>query len=166
MLRFIVGVCAFLVPVAAGAQEKQPVIEEAVLRKAVTKALPVIQKSQQVFYKKNESCVSCHHHNLPALLFPMARDRGIGFDGAVAEEAAGKTFSHLKDLDAIVQGYNFIDEIDDAWKLVAAHAAGVPPSPATSARAQFLASAQRPDGDRNEERPDPDDEAKHQRPSS
>ena len=54
MLRFIVGVWAFLVPVAAGAQEKQPVIEEAVLRKAVTKALPVIQKSQQVFYQKIE----------------------------------------------------------------------------------------------------------------
>lgn len=145
MLRLIVGVCAFLVPVAAGAQEKQPVIEEAVLRKAATKSLPVIQKSQQVFYEK-ESCVSCHHHNLPALLFPMARDRGIDFDAALAGEAAGKTFSHLKDLDAIVQGYNFIDELDDAWKLMAAHAAGVPPNPATSARAQFLASAQRPDG--------------------
>ncbi len=146
MLRLIVGVCAFLVPVAAGAQEKQPVIEEAVLRKAVTKSLPVIQKSQQVFYKKIDSCVTCHHHTLPALLFPMARDRGIDFDGALAGEAAGMTFSPLKDLDAVVQGYNFVDEVADAWELVAAHAAGVPPSPASSAKAQFLASAQRPDG--------------------
>ncbi|MBX9584535.1 MAG: ankyrin repeat domain-containing protein [Gemmataceae bacterium] len=145
MLRPIVVVWACLVPAAAGAQEKQPVIGEAVLRKAVTKALPVIQKSQQVFYQK-ESCVSCHHHLLPALLLPMARDRGIDFDGGLAGEAAGSTFSDLKDLDAAVQGYNFIDEIADAWELVAAHAAGVPPSPATSAKAQFLASAQRPDG--------------------
>src|SRR5438105_5364277 len=47
MLRLIVGVCVFLVPVAAGAQEKQPVIEEAGLRKAVRKALPAIHKSQK-----------------------------------------------------------------------------------------------------------------------
>lgn len=108
MLRLVVGVCAFVVPAAAGAQEKQPVIEEAVLRKAVTRAFPVIQRSQQVFYQK-ESCFSCHHHILPALLLPMARDRGVDFDAALAGEAAGKTFSYLKDLDALVQGYNFID---------------------------------------------------------
>ena len=59
---------------------------------------------------------------------------------------AERTFSYLKDLDAIIQGYDYIDEVDEGWKLVAAHAAGIPPSLSTSASAQFLASAQRPDG--------------------
>jgi len=145
MRRLILAVCASLVPVAAGAQEKSPVIEEEVLRKAVTRSLPIIQKSQQVFFQ-NATCVSCHHHLLPALLLPMARDRGIEVDGALAKEATGNTFSPNKDLDAVVQGSNFIDEKDEGWALMVAHAEGLPPSLATSARAQFLASAQRADG--------------------
>jgi len=70
----------------------------------------------------------------------------VEFDPVVARDVTEKSFSHLKDLDAIVQGYDYIDEVDEAWKLVGAHAAGVPPSLSTSAAAQFLASAQRPDG--------------------
>ncbi|MBI1322717.1 hypothetical protein GC170_05980 [bacterium] len=145
MLRLIFTVCVCLIPVAAGAQEKPPVIEEAVLRKAVTRSLPAIQKSQQVFFQ-NATCISCHHHLLPALMMPMARERGIEFDGALAKEAAEETLSPNKDLDAVVQGSSFIDEKDEGWALMVAHAAGIQPSLATSAKAQFLASAQRPDG--------------------
>ncbi len=145
MIRSLVAwFAAFILVGNATAEQAQP-IETVLLREAATKPLRLIQKSQGVWYE-NATCTSCHHQILPAIAQSVALDRGVEFDAVVARDVAEKSFSHLKDLDAIVQGYDYIDEVDEAWKLVGAHAAGVPPSLSTSAAAQFLASAQRPDG--------------------
>ncbi len=147
MLRYPVG--CFVLLLLAGAvvaEEKPGPVDEATLRQAVTKPIRLIQKSQETWYKKDQTCTSCHHQVLPILVMSAARERSIAFDADLAHDVVVKSFSDLKDLDAIVQGHDYIDEVDEAWKLIAARVAGVPPNLSTSARAQFLASAQRPDG--------------------
>jgi ankyrin repeat protein len=76
----------------------------------------------------------------------LARERGVPVDETVARDATAAAFAFLKDLDASVQGYDFIDIYFNGWELVAAHAAGVAPNLTTAAYAQLIASRQLPDG--------------------
>ncbi|HEV8485299.1 MAG TPA: ankyrin repeat domain-containing protein [Blastocatellia bacterium] len=126
--------------------ERNPgLVEESEIRKACDKSIRLIQHSQVVWSKK-ETCTSCHHQLLPELPLRLARERGVPFDQKVARDATAAAFAYLKDLDAAVQGYDYIDVLFDAWSLVAAHAAGVKPSLSTAAYAQFIAGHQHPDG--------------------
>ena len=146
MLRPLVGCCALvLFAGGAGAQEKPPA-DAAALREAAGKAIGVIQKSQRVWYEKGAACISCHHQNLPILVSAAAAGRGVAFDSAFAGEVAARTFAYVRDLDGAVQGPMYIDDIDEATRLVVGHAAGVPASASTSAAAQALAATQRADG--------------------
>lgn len=122
----------------------KPVAEDE-LRAASAKAIKLIQQSQAVWAKK-ETCNSCHHQLLPEIPIKLARERGVPLDERVARDSTANTFAYLKDLDATVQGYDYIDVVFDGWQLVAAQAAGVRPSLATSATAQFIASRQLSDG--------------------
>jgi ankyrin repeat protein len=115
------------------------------LRAASAKAIKLIQQSQVVWYEK-ETCTSCHHQLLPEIPIKLARERGVPVDEKVARETTANAFAYLKDLDAAVQGYDYIDVLFDGWELVAAQVAGIGPSLATSATAQFIASRQLPDG--------------------
>ncbi len=133
-----------LVPYVSTKEQLKPV-EEAELRTASAKALKLIQHSQVVWYKK-QTCTSCHHQVLPEVTFNLARARGVSFDEAVAQDATARAFAYLKDLDAAVQGYDYIDVIADGWVLTAARAVGISPSFSTTAYAQFIASRQLPDG--------------------
>jgi len=76
----------------------------------------------------------------------LARERGIAFDEKVAHDITSKTFASFKDLDAVVQGYDFIEVGFDGLLLLSAHAAGLPRSLSTDAYAQFIASRQLADG--------------------
>lgn len=131
---------------AVFAQVNPKPIPEKTLREAAAKSLSIIQQSQETWYDKEQTCTSCHHQTLPILIQANALDRGVTIDLKFVWEVAGKSFAYLKDLDAVVQGINFIDDVDESWKLLAAHAAGVPPNHSTSAIAQYLASSQQPDG--------------------
>jgi ankyrin repeat protein len=143
MLRLAMpGFLSLLAITPVWAQTK---IDEAALRAAVVKPMQLVQKSQAAFYKQ-DACNSCHHQILPVLTEAMARSRGVDFDVKFAATVTDKIFSQFKDLDAIVQGQNYIDDISDAWELLAAHSAGVSSSLTTSAMAQAIASAQREDG--------------------
>src|SRR5262245_57595196 len=146
MIRPIVGFGIFVALAAsASAQDKSAPVPEKALRAAAERAIEPMQKSQGVWFE-NRTCFSCHHHFLPELTLALARQHDAKFKAAAAREFSTKTFSYLKDLDAIVQGYDYIDEIDDATRLVAAHAAGIKPDLATDAAARFIAYAQRGDG--------------------
>lgn len=140
-----VGLVALLAVEQSFAEQPSSSIDDATLRAATAKPVQLIQKSQAVFYRK-DSCNSCHHQILPVMMDAVARARGVEFDAKFSDDVMTKMFSQFKDLDAIVQGQNYIDDIGDAWELLAAHAAGVPPNLAISAKAQLLASAQRSDG--------------------
>ena len=120
-------------------------IEEAELRAAAAKAIKLIQQSQAVWAKK-ETCNSCHHQLLPQIPIKLAREHGVALDEKVARDTTANTFAYLKDLDATVQGYDYIDVVFDGWELIAAKMAGVRPNLSTSAAAQFIASRQLPDG--------------------
>jgi ankyrin repeat protein len=120
-------------------------IVPAELRTASARAIKLIQHSQSVWYKK-QTCSSCHHALIPEIPINLAREKGVALDESIAQATTQKSFAFLKDLDAAVQGYNFIDVFFDGWSLVSAHLAGVPPSLSTSAYAQAIASHQRPDG--------------------
>ena len=125
--------------------ERVKPFDEGELRAASARAFKVIQHSQGVWYKK-QTCTSCHHQLLPEIPINLARERGVGFDETVARDTTASAFAYLKDLDAAVQGYDYIDVLFDGWALTAANVAGVGSSPATAAYAQFIASRQLADG--------------------
>jgi ankyrin repeat protein/alpha/beta superfamily hydrolase len=126
------------------AEQVKPVAE-AELRTASAKAIKLIQHSQVVWYQK-QTCTSCHHQLLPEIPLNLARERGVSFDEKIARDSTATAFAYLKDLDAAVQGYDYIDVLFDGWALTTAHAAGIRPSFSTAAYAQFIASRQLADG--------------------
>jgi ankyrin repeat protein len=116
------------------------------IRSAAAKGLALIQSSQNGWYTK-QSCTSCHQQYLPAMAIAEAREHGIPVDEAAARADAAKTFGLLGDFDRAVQYWYVIDPaLDDAQRLLAAHAAGVQPSIVTATYARLLASYQYPDG--------------------
>lgn len=126
-------------------EENLKPVEESELRAASAKAIQLIQHAQGGWYKK-ETCSSCHHQLLPEIPFSLARERGIRLDETAAREATESAFAFMKDLDAAIQGYDYIDIYFNGWLLVAAHAADITPNLTTDAYAQLIASHQRPDG--------------------
>lgn len=132
-------------PVAAPPAYPDKAATETELRAASAKAIKVIQHSQVVWYQR-ETCASCHHQLLPEISFNLARERGVPVDEKIARETTSNAFAFLKDLDGVIQGYDYIDVTFDGWVLTAARLAGVRPSTTTAAEAKFIASRQLSDG--------------------
>src|SRR6476659_647945 len=101
------------------------------IRNAATKNLALSQQSQKHWFEV-QRCDSCHHQYMPALAYRAAREHGIPFDEAIARADAARAFTYA-DLDRAVQ-YSWIIEpaVDDAYRLIAADAAGVRPNLTTS----------------------------------
>ena len=76
-----------------------------------------------------------------------ARDRGIPVDETIARADAVKAFT-FADIDRAIQ-YSYVIEpaMDDAYRMVAAHAAGVKPNLGAAVYARLLISRQNRDGD-------------------
>src|SRR5918993_3760208 len=141
--RFFGALTLLAIPVLASAQS-----EDARVREAAVKGVAAIQKAQSTWYTTNKQvCASCHHQYQPALAYRAARERGITFDEAIARADAVKAFT-FADVDRAVQ-YSYVIEpaMDDAYRLVAAHAAGVPPNLGAAVYARLLISRQNPEGD-------------------
>lgn len=144
VLSFFILAFVLAFPKDATLQTKSQ-IETDELRTASAKAIQRIQYSQKVWYKK-QVCTSCHHQLLPEITLKMARDRGVQLDETVAKKMTTEAFAGLKDLDAVVQGYDYIDVLFDAYALTSASVAGIKPNLSTDAYAQFIASSQHADG--------------------
>jgi ankyrin repeat protein len=116
------------------------------LRDAAAKNLALFQSSQKHWFEV-QRCDSCHHQYQPALAYRAAREHGIPFDEAIARADAAKAFTYA-DLDKVVQ-YSWIIEpaVDDAYRLIAADAAGVRPSLSTAVMARLLMARQNRGGD-------------------
>ena len=121
------------------------VVPENELRASSQKAIAVIQRSQGIWYQRQE-CASCHHQFLPEIPINLARRRGVTIDEKAAQSETGAAFSFLKDLDVAAQGTEFIDVANNGWSLFAAHIAGVKPSITTGIYARLIASRQASDG--------------------
>ncbi len=144
MKRFFGGLALLVTPALASAQGG----DDTHVRAAATKGVAAIQKAQSGWYTANKQvCASCHHQYQPALAYRAARERGIPVDEAIARADAVKAFT-FADIDRAIQ-YSYVIEpaMDDAYRLVAAHAAGVPPNLGAALYARLLISRQNRDGD-------------------
>jgi len=138
----LVAVACF--PAALFGQEVDP--DRA--RDAAARALVAIQKAQAPWYTTNKQvCASCHHQYQPALAYRVARDHGVPFDESIARADATKAFN-FSDIDRAVQ-YTYVIEpaVDDAYRLVAAYAAGVKLNLGAAVYARLLISRQNAQGD-------------------
>ena len=116
------------------------------IRDAATRNLTLFQASQKHWFEV-QRCDSCHHQYQPALAYRSAREHGIPFDEAIARADAAKAFTYA-DLDRAVQ-YSWLIEsaVDDAYRLIAADAAGVRPSLGTAVIARNVMDRQNRGGD-------------------
>ena len=116
------------------------------IRDAAARNLALFQASQKHWFEV-QRCGSCHHQYQPALAYRAAREHGIPFDEAIARADAARAFTYA-DLDKAVQ-YSWVLEpaVDDAYRLIAAEAAGVRPNLATAVTARVLTARQNRGGD-------------------
>ena len=116
------------------------------IRKAVERAIPVLESSASTFVARR-ACVSCHHNILPVLTFHLARERGMKVDPMALAAVEDKTFRSLRDptaLDDAIQATTLADPTpDDSFLLMAAHAAGLPADLTTAVYVRRLARWQR-----------------------
>ena len=122
--------------------------DDARIRAAATRGLAAIQKAQTNWFTSyKQVCSSCHHQYQPALAYRAAREHGIPVDESIARADAVKAFT-FADIDRAVQ-YSYVIEpaMDDAYRMVAAHAAGVEPNLGAAIYARLLISRQNRDGD-------------------
>jgi ankyrin repeat protein len=117
------------------------------LRDAVIKALAPVQKAQEPWFTANKQvCASCHHQYQPSLAYRAARERGVPVNETIARADAVKAFT-FADIDKAIQ-YQYVIEpsVDDAYRMMAAHAAGVAPNLGAAIYARLLISRQNADG--------------------
>jgi ankyrin repeat protein len=145
-MRFWVGLIILCVLVALPLRGQEAHPDQ--LRTAASRALAAIQTAQAPWYTTNKQvCASCHHQYQPALAFRVARDHRVPFDEAIAKADALKAFT-FADIDRAVQYTHVIEPaMDDAYRMVAANAAGVKPNLGAAIYARLLISRQNTDGD-------------------
>ncbi|MBL9131996.1 MAG: terpene cyclase/mutase family protein [Verrucomicrobiaceae bacterium] len=54
--------------------------DEAAIRAAVSKSLPLIERSSKIAIEERSNCFTCHHTGLPVMTFVTARERGFQID--------------------------------------------------------------------------------------
>src|SRR6266853_2224737 len=137
---------AIFVALSSGSSVAAAGADAARLRDAAAKNLALFQQSQQHWFEV-QRCDSCHHQYQPALAYRAAREHGIPFDEMIARADAAKAFTYA-DLDKNVQ-YSWVLEpaVDDAYRLIAADAAGVRPNLSTAVMAKVLTARQNRGGD-------------------
>jgi len=118
-------------------------------RAAVTRALPILQRSAAHFVSQR-ACVSCHHNSLAVLTLRLARQRGFSVDSKTIEAVEARTFRELRNANAFddaVQVASLSDPTpNDSYLLMAARAAGIRPDLTTGVYARRIARWQREDG--------------------
>ena len=118
-------------------------------RAAVTRALPILQRSAANFASQR-ACVSCHHNSLAVITLRMAQERGFNVDTKALDAVEARTFRELRNVNAFddaVQVANLSDPTpNDSYLLMAARAAGVRADLTTGVYARRIARWQREDG--------------------
>jgi ankyrin repeat protein len=135
----VLGLTVFATPVLAQTPAE--------VREAVVKAIAPVQKAQEPWYTANKQvCASCHHQYQPSLAYRAARERGVPVNETIARADAAKAFT-FADIDKAIQ-YQYVIEpsVDDAYRMIAANAAGVAPNLGAAIYARLLISRQNTDG--------------------
>jgi hypothetical protein len=114
----------------------------AVVRRAVNRALPPLQRSAAKFVQER-ACFSCHHNALATFTMRMARDRGLRYDAAVLAAVEEKTIKSGGTLEDVVEARNVQDPTPNDSLLLMTQSTT---DAASYMRAQRLATWQREDG--------------------
>jgi ankyrin repeat protein len=121
-------------------------VSTARIQAAATKAVAIIQKSQQNWYSKH-TCFSCHQQVFPALAFRLAREHGIPVDEPAAHADAAAAFGYFSNFARAVEYTHLIDPaLSDGYGMIAANSAGVRPSLVMAVYARLIAVRQEADG--------------------
>ncbi len=127
-------------------------------RRAVSAALPLLQRSEQTITRTRD-CVSCHQHPLVAMAVGLARRHGFDVNEAIATEERAHV---LKDMGARVRPLLLGTGIDPTLSvhvLAGLAAEDEPASRITDALVHYLVLRQRTDGRWQQENYRPPDEA-------
>jgi ankyrin repeat protein len=123
----------------------EPVAAQQV-RDAATRAVALLQSSQKVWYEK-QACSSCHQQFQPAIALVVARAHGVAVDESIDATNTSRAFN-FSDIDGAIQFTNVVEPaLQQGYRMIAAHAAGIAPSLGTALSARFLLARQRPAGD-------------------
>ncbi len=119
------------------------------LRDAVGKSLPLMLNSSDVFLKSRESCVSCHHQNLPSLAFAMAREKGFRVDGSAVDRLIERQQENWEP--RIERAYQLDNPVPVpprflGWGLLGWGTLGVEANATTEAMSWYLKNTQQADG--------------------
>ena len=116
-------------------------------REALTRALPLLQKTDVTFQKK-AGCVSCHNNSLTAMTVAAVRTQGIPVDSVIAREQAAKTGAYLEGWrERALQGLGIPGDADTvSYILLGLAAEDYPADLETDAQAYFLKRSQAADG--------------------
>ncbi len=127
-------------------------------RRAVSAALPLLQKSEQRITQTRD-CVSCHQHPLVEMTVALARKHGFNVDETIASEERAHV---LKDMGTRVRPLLLgtgIDATLSVHVLAGLAAEDEPASRITDALVHYLVLRQRKDGHWQQENHRPPDEA-------
>lgn len=125
-------------------------VEQSMLRETASRSIALLQHSSDEFFE-HRKCVSCHHHNLPAVALGWARDRGVPINEASIDRMLQR---HAEDR----TGAGFINRCYQlanpspvpprllGYRLWGDAALGLPPSPESEAAVWYFAAMQHPDG--------------------
>src|SRR5262245_7995378 len=81
MKAFILVLAALVLCVGVGAAGGAAEVTPEAVRAAVTRSLPLLEKSSAEYTRK-QTCFSCHHQTLPVLAIAAARGAGLQVDEA------------------------------------------------------------------------------------
>ncbi len=148
------GIGSILAPeIAAGQPEQDQAaakVETAApsreaIRRAVTRAVPLLVKASADEYPKHRACFSCHNQAVPAVALKVARQRGFAVFAQTIRLIAEHTEAGLNDApDAYLKGEGQPGGVVLAgFALWALEAAGWPRDETTAGVAHYLAVSQR-----------------------
>jgi ankyrin repeat protein/mono/diheme cytochrome c family protein len=120
-----------------------------VLRGSIAKSLALLQKSSDVFLENRESCVSCHHQNLPAAAFGWARNRGFQLNDDSITRLVDRQDRWMKS--RVERAYQMDEPVPVpprliGWGLLGFSALDRPADEVSDALVYYLAAIQQPDG--------------------
>ena len=116
-------------------------------REAITRILPLLQKSDSIFLKKS-GCVSCHNNTLTAMSVAAIRKRGLPVDEQTAASQLKKIGAFIESWrERALQGVGIPGDSDTvSYILLGLAAENYPPDIATDAMARFVKGQQFPNG--------------------
>lgn len=122
--------------------------DDAAIRAAVEKAIPLLQGLGPTFIEKT-GCTSCHHNSLPAMAIGLARDRGFKIDeGVMRENSVATLLVFAQQRERMLQGIQALPNmpITASYTLLGLAANKQPADKTTDAIVHYLLRGQQKDG--------------------